>query len=480
MANIKPALLLIISGWGISAPGPANAFGFANTPNLNFIQKNFQNFELAVPSRFRLSNLQVLMSSHDEIDLESRILNTIKNNTMKSNPVWVEMIKKLQVTNSKLNVLMRVDFFGSLNYKISDHIVELLKSTSLKNDQIKYYFLVEGIKDRELLIKYISSITEKIRSSRVGEIAGVCIVDQNSFNSSVQKTSEFLVNAKGRFVSSVTKVLEELKKNTKSGEFIISKKENPYIVINALDGIVDLNLEHDKFAQDLRISLVSAFSNESSANIEYVNLCELPSAAEKVLIKSFTPNQSLTHFIRDKQLPQSIIVSKADSASVLKTMNLVNELIQGQEMVSVYELNLIKEQNIIFQKIKEKLEMNKYGLIVGYISSVYKSALSGKMEDTIQVIENLDKRIAELTNIVVNSNYVLGITSDVGLAESIYNVKGDVSIGSLNPVPSIFIENKQASIVRNSGNLKDFVPTLLNYCGYLKPGQMDGVNLLNV
>lgn len=479
MKNIKPALMLIISGWGISAPGPANAFGFANTPNLNFIQKNFQNFELSVPSRFRLSNLQVLGSSHDEIDLETRILNTIANNTMKSNPVWVDMINKIQTANSKLNILMRADYFGSLNYKISEHLVDLLKSVNLKNDQIRFYFLISSIKDKELLIKYIYTISEKIHKGKVGNISGICVVDESSFNSSITKTSEFLINAKGKFYDTIVKAIQELKKNSKSGEYLISRKENPYIVLNALDGIVDLNLENDKFAQGLRKSIVSAFSKDGKINIEYVNLSELPDVEGNVLIKSFAPNLTLTHFIKNKMLPQTVIVSKADSESVLKGINLVNELLPGQEMVSVYEVNLQREQNIIFQKIQEKIESKKYGLIIGYVSSIYKSATTGRMEDVIELIESLDKSVAKLTNTVVNSNYVMGITSDVGLAEAIYNSKGEVSMGSLNPVPAVFIENKQAMPIKNSGNIKDFVPTLLNYCGYPKSGQMDGINLLN-
>ena len=479
MINIKPALLLVISGWGISAPGPANAFSFANTPNIDFIQKNFQSFELSVPSRFRLSNLQVLASSHDEINLESRILNTIMNNTMKSNPVWVEMIEKVRITNSKLNILFRADYFGSLNYKISEHLVDLLKSVPLKNNQIKFYFLVEGAKDSELLIKYIYSITEKIRASKVGEIAGVCLVDQTSFNSSVQKTSEFLINAKAKFVDSIGKVLVELKKNPKSGEFIISKKENPFMVINALDGILDLNLENDKFAQELRKSVVSSFSTDGKNNIEYSNLCELPNIKEDILIKSFTPNQSLTHFVRSKQLSQSIVVAKSESDKVLKSLNMVDELLPGQDMVSVYEVDILKEQKLIFQKLKEKVELKKYGLVIGYVSTVYKSALSGKMEDVIQIIEDLDKHIPELANTLINSGYVMGITSDVGLGEAIYNNKGEVNIGSLNPVPAYFIENNQTKFSKGSGNIKDFVPTLLDLCGYSKPSEMEGVNLLN-
>ena len=478
--NNKSALMLIISGWGLAAPGHANAFSLANTPNIRFLQEKLTMYELTVPSRFRLSNLQVLSTSHGEIDFESRLLNCIGNNSVKLNPVWLSMIEYVKRNNSKLNILMHADFFGSINYKVAEYIIEVLRKGSLGPEQLNFYFMIEGAKDKELLIKFIYDLTEKIRRYKLGEIAGIVCHQTDAFNSNLELTKSVLDGTKVKIVDSVTKILEDIKKGRAEGGYLVSRKGKLYKTLNAYDGLIDLNLEDDKFALSLRNLIIQNYAADDGEKLGYYNLCEISGIENSALVKKFIPSVSLPHFISSQKYGQSVVVAKSEAERVLKALNIISELVDGQELINVYETNPLKEQKIIMESIIDIIRKNQSKLIIGYISTLYKTALTGKLDDLVIMLESLDKLVGKLINFAVNSGYVIGITSDVGLVESIYNNKGEVNSGSLNPVPAFFIESATAMKLNGKGDLKDFSPTLLACCGYPKPFAMQGFNLKNI
>lgn len=481
MFNTRPAIILIISGWGLTAPGPANAFGLANVPNLQFLSQNYPFFELKVPTENKYDNLKVLASAADLIDFEARLLNVVNNNSLKHNPDLNGLISDITGTTSKLHIFMRADYFGSINYKVSLSILDYLKHTKLNTTQVKFYFLINDTSDKNLLAKYIQTITEKIKSMKLGNIAGIAEIDYHSINSSVMNIAEFVINAKAKVAPNTAEILEKIIKSKKFDSYVISRKDAPFQVMQNMDAILDLNLEGDGFAEMLRLKIVKAFEKSESKThgIDYKNLSDLPNIHEGILIKPFEPITTISRFFSGKQIYQTLISPRDQSEQLKLVLNSRAEILPGQDLINIFEVNNLKEQKLIFEKLKNKLQENKYGLSIAYINSLYRAAQTGKVDEIVEVIEELDKEISEIANFALHHGLVLAITSDIGVAEAIYNSKGDISMGSNNPVPAIFIDNRLNKLPKKTGVTKDFVPTLLNLCGFLKPGQMDGINLID-
>jgi bisphosphoglycerate-independent phosphoglycerate mutase (AlkP superfamily) len=479
--STRPVIILVISGWGVTAPGPANSFGYANVPNIQFLSDNYPLFELVLPSHKREVNLKIMSSSADLIDFHSRLLNVVNNNSLKHNPVLNSLIADITGTTSKLHVLFRADYFGSLNYKVALSILEYLKNTNLNSGQIKFYFLIEDNSERELLVKYIQTITEKVKSFKLGNIAAIAEINLETMNSSVLDIEELLVNARGKVVPNTVEILDKIVKHKKIGLNIISRADNVFQTVANMDAVIDLNMEGDAFAHNLRNRISNSFNREKSKThgIDYANLSDLPDIHENVLIKPFEPITTLSRFFSHKQIYQVIINPREEHEMIKLALNSNKEILAGQDFINIYEPNILKEQRLIFQKLKEKLNENKYGMIYAYTSSLFNAAMTGKMDETILVLEELDKEISEIANFALHNNYVFAVTSDKGLAEAIYNSSGDIGKDNQNPVPAIFIDSRLKKISKTTANIKDFVPTLLHLCGYNKPGQMEGINLIS-
>lgn len=484
MLGKKKSVLLIVSGWGLSSPSPANTFSLANKPNIDFLFGNFPTFQLNTPTDHRFENLRSLTTSKEISGMGHRLVNSLNSEAFKKHPVIASLIRHAAEYNSKLHILIRVDHFGSLSYKYSQKIVEILKHSNLRTHQINFHYLLNNLENTELKNKFILELTEQVRALKIGEIGGLCLVDKETVNSSVLDICNYLINSKAKTVTSVAEILKSLHKTNSKEMYIISHKEQPFAPMNAFDAVLDLNIEGDQFSEVLRQSLEATFEEDFAEQSEgtklmYANLSDLPTVHDNIIVKDYVPDISISRFLSQSQVYQSVITSREDSEEFLEAINLENKILPGQDVVNVYEVNYLREQRIIFEKINEKIIQDKYGLITAYLTTLFNISKTGKVDEAIECIESLDNQIAELANIALHNNSSLIITSDVGLAEAIYNSKGEINSGSNNPVPGIFIDQRFRKPISGDGHLKDLVPTLLNVSGHPKPAKMEGVNLFN-
>ena len=94
-----------------------------------------------------------------------------------------------------------------------------------------------------------------------------------------------------------------------------------------------------------------------------------------------------------------------------------------------------------------------------------------------KAVETLDKCVEKVVEAAKAHGYGTIIIADHGNADHALNEDGTPNTAhSLNPVPFIYIGNKDAKV--KDGRLADVAPSLLHIMGVAKPADMTGEDLI--
>jgi len=157
-------------------------------------------------------------------------------------------------------------------------------------------------------------------------------------------------------------------------------------------------------------------------------------------------------------------------------LNEDRELIPSPK-VATYDLQPEMSALIVTESLVEKLNDNKYDLIVLNFANPDMVGHTGVMDSTIKAIEALDKCVEKVVSKVQELDGTVLLTSDHGNAELLLDSKGNVvTAHSLNRVPLILISKDNMGLKK--GILADIAPTLLDLMNEKVPSEMTGNSLL--
>ena len=105
---------------------------------------------------------------------------------------------------------------------------------------------------------------------------------------------------------------------------------------------------------------------------------------------------------------------------------------------------------------------------------------TGVIDSAIQAVEDIDRCLGEIENLVIENNAVMFITADHGNVEQLidYETGAPFTAHTTNPVPFILVNADKKYKLRENGCLADIVPTLIELMGEQQPAEMTGKSLL--
>ena len=166
----KPVVLLILDGWGLAKPSPANAITQAKTPNFDSLWKNYPHTTLQASGRaVGLPATQFGNSEAGHMNIGAgrvvyqeltRINNSIKKGDFFTNKALLSAINHAKKNNSSLHLVGLLSDAGvHSDYK---HLFALLKLA--KNNKVNVY--VHALTDGRdtpprSALKYINELEKK-------------------------------------------------------------------------------------------------------------------------------------------------------------------------------------------------------------------------------------------------------------------------------------------------------------------------------
>ncbi len=513
--NKLPFLLIILDGWGLSKKIRGNAIALAKTPNMDYFFKNYPHTKLIASGKeVGLPVGQVGNSEAGHMNISGGMIveqdlviinKSITRGTFFKNQVFLEAIEHVDKYNSDIH-LMGLLPENTSPHSSKEHIISLINLFLNKtNKKIYLHFFTDG-RDSSLFsaLKVLPSVTDIFDKKRVN-LASIMgrfyAMDRKGSWSRTKLAYEALVLGKSITAINGVEAINKAYNRGETDEFIlptvIIKRGKPVGIINDNDVVVFFNLRSDR-ARQLTKSLVQNNFNKRNfnsfkrikrvKNLFFVALTDFGTDLDNVL--TAFPSIDIPHTLVDalNDLRQLYLAEREKYSHITyffnggydKPVNLEKRLFLPSKDVVSYDLKPEMSIKELAHKVINYIKNDKYDFITLNIANPDMVGHSGNLESAIKAVEEVDKYIGKMVNVVNSKKGSIIITSDHGnIEEMINNETGEVcTTHTNNLVPFILIDNYGKYKLKKKGMLANVTPTILDILNIDKPKSMTAKSLI--
>ena len=503
--NLKPTMLIILDGFGISKQKKGNAIMAAKMPTWNQLLKNYPHTTLKasgtsvglLPGYIGNSEVEhttigagkivktVLKKFHESID----------NGTIFQNKILLNNLKKIKKDNA-LHLIGLLSDGGVHSHE--KHLYALLKLA--KKLKIKNVFIHPFLDGRDVApksaAKYLKRLDKICKELKCGQIATIhgrfYAMDRDNNWDRTKISYNILTKQKEKIeFSSWKEALKNSYAKNITDEFFYPTRllENGFIKKN--DGIIFFNFRPDRARQltesfidpnfkhfktqklNLKFFITTTRYKEEFKKLKNDILFEkevikntlLDQIKKDIFVIAETEKYAhVTYFFKGRNEKQSKNETRILIPSI-KTKNYINNP----------EMSAAKITQQIIKSLKTK---PAFFYLVNYANPDMVGH-SGNFKATVKACEFLDKQLKKLYEIIVEKmDGTMFIISDHGNAEEMIDIKNNkpITAHTKNPIPFVFVnkkfKNKNLKLKKNMG-LCNVAPTILKFLDLKIPGQME-------
>ncbi len=522
---MKPLILTILDGWGLTREKKGNAIFQAKTSVIDKIERNYPAVSL------QASGIAVGMPWEEAGNSEvghltigagrviyqrmPRILLAIRNGSFFKNPALLEAANHTKKNNSCLHFMGLVSS-GNIHSYI-DHLyglIELAKRENIK--KIRVHVFTDG-KDapQKEGVKIVKQVQNKLKELKDGKIATIMgryyAMDREKNWDLIQKAYDCLTQGKGEKSYDPIKTIKEQYEKGETDTFIeptiIIDKENkkPVGLIQENDSIVFFNFREDR-ARELTKAFVlpdfRGFSRKILGNICFLGMTQYEKGLPVKI--AFPPVDIKNHLIEVLSKQNKKILKIAETEKYAHVTYFFNggkeKVFPGERRILVpskttphYDHHPEMSAYEITEKIIQAVNKNNFDFILVNYANPDMVGHTGNFKAAIKAAEIIDKQIENLLKLVKQDKCTLLITADHGNLEKMIDLKTGEPYPehSQNLVPFYLLGNKYKLIKsksdkqlekiynKASGILCDIAPTILHLMDVPIPKEMTGHNLLD-
>lgn len=516
MNKTKQIILVIMDGVGLTKDTYGNAFVNANTPNLDFLIKNYPMTQLkahgtavGLPSDEDMGNSEV---GHNAIGCGQIYSQGAKlvNEAIKSGEIFKSDTWKNLINNAKNSTLHFIGLLsdGNVHSNIEHLLIMLDEAKKEQVKKVRIHILLDGRDVEETsALKYVNMLEEKLNEINNDqfdyEIASgggrmKITMDRYEANwSMVELGWKTHVLGIGRMFNNTTEAISTIRQETNEIDqdlepFVIAKDNKPIGTINDSDSVILFN-----FRGDRALEICRAFEEE---NFNKFNTIRRPKVMFAALLqydsdlkipKNYLTNPpKITNTLTEQLIKYGIneyAVSETQKFGHVtyfwngnRTEKFSNELETWDEIDSdVISFDKKPEMKSfeITDKLIEAIRSKKYNFLRCNYPNGDMVGHTGNYEATIKSMEAVDENIGRLMDVVKETNSIMIIIADHGNCEEMYQKpidkypnKTPKTSHTLNPVPFIIYGNDLDGIKIKHGEfgLSNIASTICDLLGVEK------------
>lgn len=497
--NMKPLVLCIMDGIGISDNVKGNAYKQANTPILDSLFKKY-------PSSFLEASGEAVglpngIMGNSEVGHQNigagrivyqhlqMINEKIKTEEFFKNENILEIFKYVKEKNSKLHLMGLISDAG-VHSKVK-HLFAILDMCKKENIKNVYIHLFTDGRDTAVDSSkgFIEQLVNKMQEIGVGTIASISgrfyAMDRDNRYERVEKAYDVLTGSSDKTYNDYEAAIKENYANEKTDEFIIPGLIDADGIVEENDGVLYFNYRPDRI-RELGSALSNPnFSGFNRKKIVNVKLVTLMPVSDEVIYKSAYNLQILTNtlgeYISSLGLRQLRIAETEKYAHVTyffdggeeKELSNCKRILIPSPKVETYDL----QPEMSAYEITDNLinELPQVDLVILNYANGDMLGHTGNIPAAIKGIEVVDECIGRIYDKIKELDGTLIITADHGNCEYMLDEKDNlVTSHTTNLVPLLITEN----IKINNGKIGDIAPTMLKLLGIEIPKEMTGEPLI--
>jgi len=524
----KPAVLIILDGWGVAPDSPGNAITKAKTPNMTKYEGSYptaviSSYGDAVGLRWgEMGNSEV---GHLNIGAGfvfyqnlPRINKEITSGEFFKNEVLLQAVEYAKKNRSKIH-LMGLVSNGGVHSHI-DHLLALLQFC--KDQGLNEVYLHAFLDGRDAVFNsgkvFINDAIKRAEELgiklNIATMSGrYFAMDRDNRWERVGQVYDAMIYGKSEHLTDQAPldVLEQSYSNKVYDEefppTVFTANNKPVGVIDGKDAVVFFNFRSDRAREITKAIVVPHFDKiadkKELPNLFFATMTEYEeNLPVKVMLAPIKVVMPITKVISDSGLTQYHIAETEKYAHVTFFINGGEEvqfpgeerkMIVSQKVTSYDQAPEMRAKEIADDVIKQ-IQSEKYDFYVINFANPDMVAHTGNLKASIKANEVTDKQVGRIVESVLAHNGLVCVTADHGNAEELLNLQTNAidKEHSTYPVPFIIIANDlegkslgfpegagtDLSLVPASGILADVAPTILKLMGVDIPPEMTGTPLV--
>jgi 2,3-bisphosphoglycerate-independent phosphoglycerate mutase len=512
----KPFVLIIRDGWGHNpdlSEDAYNAAKRAQTPVDNMLMREYPNTLIHTHGEYvglpdgTMGNSEV---GHQNIGAgrivpqESvRLSHAIRDGSFFENEEFANVIKFVKEHNGKLHLMGLCSDIGV--HSLLDHLYGLLELA--KRKEVKDVFIHAFTDGRDSPpdsgAGYIAAIEENAGRIGAGKIATIMgrfyAMDRDSRWDRVQKAYECMRTGKGLKAKSAAQAVADSYAKEVTDEFIeptciVNEDNEPIGLVSDGDGVIFFNFRGDRPREITRAFVqpdFKEFPRTAKPDLYYVCMTEYDATIPAPVAFPKPPKMKniLGAYLSSLGLTQFRCAETEKYAHVTFFFNDYREKpfpgedrqIVPSPRVKTYDLKPEMSAYEVADVVLERLDSNKYDIIVINFANPDMVGHTGILEAAIKAAETVDLCVGKILDKVKQLGGVAIVTADHGNFEKMIDGHPDNphTAHTIGDVPLIiFDERYKDKTLRPDGTLADIAPTLLDMMGVPQPEEMTGRSLI--
>ena len=517
MAN-KPAVLLILDGYGLNDREEGNAVKLAKTPVMDKLMKEYpfvkgyaSGMAVGLPDG-QMGNSEVghLNMGAGRIVYQelTRITKEIQDGDFFKNEALLKAVNNCKARNSSLHIYGLLSDGGVHSHNTHLYaLLELAKRNGL--DKVYVHAFLDGRDTPPASGKdFALALEDEMKKIGVGEIATVSgryyAMDRDNNYDRIEMAYDALTKGEGLKADSAEAAIQESYDRNETDEFVkptvIVKNGAPVATIKDGDSIIFYNFRPDR-AREITHCFCDddfdKFNRGKRLDVTYVCFSDYdPTIPNKdVAFKKIMVTNTFGEWLSANHMKQARIAETEKYAHVTFFFNggieAPNEgedriLVNSPKYVPTYDKKPRMAAYTVCDKLSEAITKKNedgsayYDVIICNFANPDMVGHTGVIPAAVEAVEVIDKCVGEIVNLVKENDAVMFVCADHGNVEQLidYETGEPFTAHTTNPVPFILVNYDPAYTLRENGCLADIVPTLIECMGLKQPEEMTGKSLL--
>ncbi|MGI8907128.1 MAG: 2,3-bisphosphoglycerate-independent phosphoglycerate mutase [Candidatus Sumerlaeaceae bacterium] len=514
----KPTILIVLDGWGQAPDGyphEYNAIAQAKIPTYRALLEKYPHTlirtsgeDVGLPDgvmgnsevgHMNMGAGRIIWQELVRIDKQAR------EDDFRSITAIMDAVQHTKNTPGSRLHLMGLCSDGSV-HSVDRHyfaILRLARQAGLTGDQVVMHCFTDG-RDTPPHegVKHIRRIHEWMKENGTGVIATVCgryyAMDRDTRWDRTQLAYDAMVLGAGLEVSDPVAAVEQAYATGQTDEFIkpcvIVRDGQPVATIRDHDWVINFNYRADRVRQISHALTDPEFRDFERRPID-VHLVTMTKYKDGLRADIAFPQQSVRNSIgelfgklgktqlriaeTEKYPHVSFFFSGGTETPFPGEQRL---LIPSPREVATYDMKPEMSAPEIADAVVRQIQDPNFDLIVNNYANADMVGHTGNIAATIRACEHVDAALTKVLAQVRASGGTAIITADHGNAEQLWDFEANSpqTQHTTNPVPLIIMdEDLRGTQLRQGGRLCDIAPTILHLLNLEKPGEMDGLSLVN-
>ncbi len=501
----KPALLIILDGFGLNPNPQNNAVVEANTPNFDRYFSSYPLTRLEASGRgvglpegqmgnSEVGHMTIGCGSIVKQDLV-RIDDAIEDGSFFTNPALLSAVLASQASGRPLHLIGLVSDGGVHSH--IDHLYALIRLCHKYGVVAQLHMITDGRDTApQAAIDYLPELDSVLteNNSHIGSVCGrYYAMDRDQRWDRVKMAWNAIANGEGQEVGNAKQVIANSYQEGIGDEFIKPAILPTLIPLRANDEMVFFNFRNDRARQISAAFALDEFDEfDRGTGFEPVNLTTLTHYDDRldvpVAFAAMHPEETLASTISAAGLRQFHCAETEKYPHVTFFFNGGREAcFEGEDhhliaspKVATYDLQPEMSAVEVADTMVAALQSGKYEFLVVNFANGDMVGHTAVRDAIIEAVEVLDREVGRVLDQAIQQGYSIVLTADHGNCDEMVDPETGLphTQHSQHPVPCLVIDH-QTSQLACGDNLSAIAPTVLQLMGLDKPVAMSGRSLIS-